>query len=190
MRKIIILLALIIQGWLGFSQPMKNQLFDPESIKINLLFFNTEWSDFGPALIGDSLYFTSFTKFDKNAPKSKQNEIFYDLFVSTLDETGNISDKREVINQFSKNYHNGPVSWCPATKELFITQSNYLQSGAVFKPFRRNYYNLQIVVAKQENGSWKITENFPFNNPKYSVGHPSISSSGDTLIFSRINRED
>ena len=184
MKKIIAILIIIFQQSLGHSEPRKKHIFDLESIKMTILSMNTERSDFGPAIIGDSLYFSAFSNTGKKTKKVQQRDVFYDLFVSEIDPEGNIPDKREVIKQFSKNYHNGPVSWCPTTKELFITQSNYLQSGAIFNPFRKNYYNLQIVTAKQINGSWKICENFAYNNPQYSVGHPTISTTGDTLIFS------
>jgi outer membrane protein OmpA-like peptidoglycan-associated protein len=101
-----------------------------------------------------------------------------------IDNQGDIAGQKHMIQEFSAKYHNGHVSWCKKTGELFITQSNYLEPGKVFNPFRKNYFNLRIVIAKQNNGKWEITESFPYNNPAYSIGHPAISPSGDTLIFS------
>lgn len=185
MKNIIAIILIVLAQMSGFSEPKKKGVFDPESVKLVSLALNTNQSDFGPALIGDSLFFTSFrdellSKTDKNLQKKE----FYSLFSTKIDKEGNIAGKRHVIKDFTTKYHDGPVSYCPATGELFITQSNYLEPGAEFKPFRLNYFNLRIVIAIQERGAWKVVESFPFNNAKYSVGHPAISNSGDTLVFS------
>jgi outer membrane protein OmpA-like peptidoglycan-associated protein len=184
MKKIVLLisLALVLNG---YSQPKKMDLFDPSTVKIMDLPVNTSLSDFGPAVIDDSLFFTSFNEGLQNkSQKEIKKKAFYDLFSSKIDNQGNTTGDRRAIFEFITRYHDGPVSYCPKTGELFITQSNYLEPGAAFKPFRKNYFNLRIIIAKRINGVWKMTESFLFNNPKYSVGHPAISFSGDTLIFS------
>lgn len=185
MKNVIVFVLLIMFVITGYSEPKKKEMFDPESVRLMMLSVNTSQSDFGPALIGDSLFFTSFRdELLNKTEKNLQKKEFYNLFSSQIDKEGNIAGKRRVIKDFMTKYHDGPVSWCPATGELFITQSNYLEPGAVFKPFRKNYFNLRIVIARQVNGEWKMTESFPYNNIQYSVGHPAISSNGDTLIFS------
>jgi len=163
--------------------PKKKQIFDQGSVKVTLLPMNTAQSDFGPALIGDSLYFTSFSDDGKKRPNNQKSG-FCDLFSLKIDEHGDIAGQKQVIREFAAKYHNGPVSWCKKTGELFITQSNYLSPGKVYNPFHKNCYNLGIAIARQVDGKWKITGSFPYNNPQYSVGHPAISPSGDTLIFS------
>ena len=40
------------------------------------------------------------------------------------------------------------------------------------------------MIAKQVNGKWEQVVDFPYNNAEYSVGHPAITESGDTLVFS------
>ena len=185
MKKVIIVVLLIMFVITGYSEPKKKDIFDPESVKLMMLSMNTSQSDFGPALIGDSLYFTSFRdELLNKTEKNLQKKEFYNLFCSQIDKEGNISGKRRVIDEFKTRFHDGPVSWCPGTGELFITQSNNLEPGAEFRPFRMNYFNLRIVIARHKGGAWKMEESFLYNNPKYSVGHPAISSAGDTLIFS------
>ncbi len=185
MKQIIVFLLGIVITASAQSEPKKKEIFDQGSVKVYLMPFNTEQSDFGPSMIGDSLYFTSFSNdLKKKNNKELHKNAFYGLFCSRPDNYGNVSEKREMLPDFCKSYHNGPVAWCPATQELFITQSNYLQSEAIFTPFKKNLYNLQIIIAKHDGGIWKDFEPFPFNSPDYSVGHPAISSAGDTLIFS------
>jgi outer membrane protein OmpA-like peptidoglycan-associated protein len=185
MKKFIVLLILVPFVINGYAQQKKKGLFDPSTVKIMDLSVNTILSDFGPAVIGDSLFFTSYNEeLQTKTEKEIRKKEFYDLFSSKIDNQGTTVGNRHAINEFITRFHDGPVSFCPATGELFITQSNFLEPGAVFKPFRKNYFNLRIIVAKKLNGIWKMTESFPFNNPKYSVGHPAISAAGDTLIFS------
>ena len=185
MKKIILILIAALINFSGYSKPKKKEIFEHETVKLVPLPLNTDHSDFGPAIIGESLYFSSFSN-NLNAKNktSMQKKAFYDLYSSNIDNQGNIIGKPDVIKDFVTTYHDGPVSWCDATKELFITQSNSQEPGLVYNPFRKNYYNLRIIIAKQDNGTWKNVESFPYNDPEYSVGHPAVSVTGDTLIFS------
>jgi outer membrane protein OmpA-like peptidoglycan-associated protein len=159
----------------GYAEPKGTGIFNSESVKLLNLSTNPEYSDFGPAIIGDSLFFTSYNITQRNS----HQKTYYDLYSSKIDLQGNITSQRKVIKEFFTNFHDGPVSYCKATGELFITQSNYSEPN----PFRKHSFNLRIIIAKRENGTWKTITNFPYNNPKYSVGHPAITSTGDTLIF-------
>ena len=72
--------------------------------------------------------------------------------------------------------------------ELFVTQ-NYNDQSVKTRPFQSEINRLRIMIAKRTNGKWiQITE-FPYNNPAYSVGHPTVTESGDTFgIFKRQTR--
>jgi hypothetical protein len=121
----------------GYSEPKEKVIFNSESVKLFNISTNPDYSDFGPAIIGDSLFYTSFNISLKNSHK----KTYYDLFRSKIDFQGNIISQREVIKEFLTNFHDGPVSWCNSTGELFITQSNYLEPN----PFRKNFINLRII---------------------------------------------
>ncbi len=45
-------------------------------------------------------------------------------------------------------------------------------------------YNLQIAVAKMENGKWKKESPFPYNDKRYNYTHPTLSEDGTILLFS------
>ncbi len=185
MKRFILIFAIVIGSTLLFAQPKKGELMDLSSAKMELLPVNTVQSDFGPAVIGDSLFFTSFSDdlLDKSEKRLRKKE-FYDLYNAPLDDKGDVQGQRHAITEFITRYHDGPVSWCAKTGELFMTQSNYVDPTKWYKPFRENYVNLRIVIAKKVNGVWQETEDFVHNNRDYSVGHPAISAGGDTLIFS------
>jgi len=166
------------------AQSTKTDLFDLSSVKISEIKTNTIKSDFGPAIIGKSIYFSSFR--DNVITKPVKNDIskeFYDLYQAGIDDSGKVITERQPLEEFISRFHDGPVSWCAKTGELFITQSNYVDPTVIFKPFRNEHINLRIVVAKRVNDKWDFIEEFPYNNAKYSVGHPAINESGDTLFF-------
>ncbi len=185
MKRLLLISAAIATSTMLFAQPGKGDLLDSSSVKLDLLPTNTVQSDFGPTVIGDSLYFTTFGDdlLEKTEKRLRKKE-FYDLYNAPIDANGEIIGPRHAINEFITRYHDGPVTWCARTGELFMTRSNYTDPVKWYKPFRENYVNLRIVIAKNIDGVWKETEEFSHNNPEYSVGHPAISAGGDTLIFS------
>ena len=85
MKSIILFLTILFIGTASYSMPKKKQIFDQGSVKVTLLPMNTAQSDFGPALIGDSLYFTSFSDDGKKRPNNQKSG-FCDLFSLKIDE--------------------------------------------------------------------------------------------------------
>ena len=166
------------------AQTVKKDMFDQISVKMSELPINTVKSDFGPAVIDSFIYFTSYrdeliTKPDNELIKNE----FYDLYDARIDDSGDVVGTRQALAEFITRFHDGPVSWCAKTNELFITQSNYVDPDVVYKPFKNEDVKLRIVIAKRLNGQWTIIDEFPYNNPKFSIGHPAINESGDTLFF-------
>ncbi len=178
------LFSLLFLSAAGSSQNKDNRIFDPSSFKITEIGTNSIHSDFGPTLVEDSLYFTTFNDDLKSKSDQKlRNKEFYDLYKAGVDQQGNVSGKRIPIKEFITMYNDGPLSWCAKTGELFITRNYDDQSGNL-KPFQNILNRLRIYVAKKIDGRWVRINDFPWNNPQYSVGHPAVTASGDTLVFS------
>ena len=178
------LLTLFILSAPGYSQNKDNGLFDISTVKISEIGTNSIHSDFGPAIVQDSLYFTTFNDklVEKTNSRLKSKE-FYDLYKAVVDKQGNTISDRIPLKEFITRFNDGPVSWCPKTGELFVTQ-NYNDQKTNLKPFQEVVNRLRITIFKRVNGGCKNDSNFPYNNPAYSVGHPAITESGDTLLFS------
>jgi outer membrane protein OmpA-like peptidoglycan-associated protein len=176
---------LFILSLAGNAQERDNRIFEEPVLKISEVKTNTIRSDFGPAVVMDSLYFTSYSDKILGQPDTKlRKSAFYDLYRAKIDTNGNTISKREPISEFLTKYHDGPVSFCERTGELFVTQSDNIAAAEATKRATQDTIRLRIVIAKQVKGKWASIVNFPYNNPAYSVGHPAISVTGDTLIFS------
>lgn len=167
-------LVLTILPFLSFSQ----NCFDNTIIKIEKTIINTEKSDFGAAIVDNNLFYSTLEKTEKTT--KKRNLMFYDLYSSPLDDSGNvINNKTLILSHIGEGFHTGPTSYCEETGELFVTLSNFKDPDIKNKIYVKSDIRLKIVTVKNS-----ITEEFPFNDPTYSVGHPAINKTGDTLYFS------
>ena len=136
-------------------------------------------------MVGDSLYFTSYSDKVMGKTDSKlRKKAYYDLYRAGLDGSGNTTSNRQPIEEFVTKYHDGPVVWSARTGELFVTQSENLEATPFVQTWRADTVRLRITIARQVKGKWDSVTDFPYNNPAYSVGHPAITVTGDTLIFS------
>ena len=169
----------------GYAQEKSDTIFQGVPEKIFEIKTNTIRSDFGPAVVGDTLYFTTYSDKILGEPDLKlRKSAFYDLYKAAIDKNGNTISKREPLFEFLTKYHDGPVSYCEKTGELFVTQSDNVAAAKPTEKSVRDTIKLRIVIAKRVNGKWTNITNFPYNNPAYNVGHPAISITGDTLVFS------
>jgi outer membrane protein OmpA-like peptidoglycan-associated protein len=179
--------ALISEHTAAYCQLPSEALFGMNEFEIVNVGFNTNASDFGPSFVGDDLWFSAYTQRDlKKAEKGKVSEIYYSLFTAPVDGNGfTLYQPRVEVTDFKTGFHEGPVSYCEKTGELFLTLSDTVNVDVLIDEmiYKKVKIRLRIVCCKKENNKWVIKEEMPFNDKEYSVGHPSISSSGDTLFF-------
>ena len=178
-----LLILLVLASFLGFSQ--NSDFLDNAVIKIEKTNINTAASDFGPAFVGDELWFSAFTGAEIDLIRQgKMNEVFYNLYSVPLDGKGNIRGNKVIrLEDVSSGYHAGPVSFCNKTEELFVTLSNFENPAIERVVFRKASIPLKVIILKRSGNNWTEAGEMPFNSSAYSVGHPAVSISGDTLLF-------
>jgi len=185
MKRTLTFVSILLSSLMGYTQSAKTGLFDESTVKMSQIKTNTVHSDFGTAVIGDTILFSSYRdEIGKKSDKELKDKMFYDLFKAGINDSGNVVSNRKTIVEFYTGYHNGPVSWCAKTGELFVTQSNSTNPSIKYEPFINHEVKLKMVIAKKNNNKWYVVEELPFNNADYSVGHPAITETGDTLYFS------
>ncbi len=183
MRKIFLFLLAAFPMFLAGQNGCN--FFENRKLEIEKTTLNTAQSDFGPSFVNDELWYSGFTFEDiKKLTKGGSKNIFYNLFCSSIDNNGNVTGSKHFqFDPNSKEYHEGPVSFCENTKELFVTLSNFVNPEIKYKVYRKADIRLRIIIAQKVGDEWKLKEELPFNDSTYSVGHPSISITGDTLFF-------
>ncbi len=141
---------------------------------------NTKETEIGPFIINGVLYFSSLNPTNHHAFK---NENFFDIYSTFMHQSIQPEPNRAIEENLSSEFHDGPSAYCNATGELFVTKSNYenafFNKGLVYKKQVR----LKMAIYELKNGNWEYKEEFLYNNPRYSVGHPAISITGDSLFF-------
>jgi len=154
----------------------------------NAFTLNSPFSDFGPMFYKDGLIFTSDRDIDMINDKnyhwtnfgyldiySAQPKFYNDFWA----ELGNVE---KMSNTFNQAYHDGPASFTADYKQIFTTRtlknSTKKDSTNIHTDLLKIYFT---DLSDEKKVQYKA---FPFNSEDYSVGHPSISADGKTLIFS------
>lgn len=168
----------------AFAQE-NNGFFKNVTTEIEKTGINTVASDFGPSFVEDQLWVSAFTGEEISLlQEGKTKNVFYNVYAIPVDSKGNITGDREIkLEGVSHGYHAGPVSFCPKTDELFVTLSNFENPKIENIVFQKAKIPLKIIVMRKAGKGWDYVRDLPFNSSDYSVGHPAISSSGDTLFF-------
>jgi len=139
--------------------------------------FNSELSEFGPTFYKDGIVFTGGGPVLEN--KSTFNS-YTDLYFSKRLSQDEYERPFKLRGKINDNFHDGPASFSPLGDEVWFTRT----SEIVIKESEETRRNLTIWkgVLLDEH-KWGKIEEFSFNNPNYSVAHPSISKDGSKLYF-------
>lgn len=154
-----------------------------EKFKVFNLNINTDKSDFGVSLYKGGIVFASAHRGRIKTRKrfGWTGEPYLDLYFSP----GGYQDKfREPVpfsDKINSKYHEGPASFTAAGDFVYFTRNNFFEGKTKLSSTGTN--KLSIYTASLKKNKWDDTELFEFNNPEYSIGHPSISDDGKLLYF-------
>ena len=140
---------------------------------------NSEENDFCPILYNNDFYFASSRYYSsyKENNFSRDGSLFLEYYKTTYKD-GKYSNINSICTDMSVEFHEGPATLSPDGNTLYITV-NYPEKEKASKQV-----NLKIFILKKDaNGCWKKSEEFPFNNADYSVGHPALSPDGTIMYF-------
>ncbi|HEX8515521.1 MAG TPA: OmpA family protein [Bacteroidia bacterium] len=158
----------------GFSGLLK----DDGKYKVEHLKVNTEAKDFAPTYYKDKIVFAS-TRSAAKMVKRKDNWTgmpFLNLYVSDID--GSQLKKPENFNKdMNTKMHDGPASFSNNGTFMAFTTNNSDDKTP------DKIVELQIAFSTFKDENWSEPEAFAFNNPEYSVGHPCLTSDGNTMYF-------
>jgi len=144
---------------------------------------NTKGSDMGPAYYKNELVFSS-TSLSGTVTKRTYgwNELPYlDMYVAQIASNGDLRFPKPFAPKLKTNFHDGPMTYDEKNDRIFYTINNATK-GRILKS-KGGVTNLKINFAKRVEDDWEYDGSFRFNNEEYSVGHPSIDSTGNVLYF-------
>ena len=147
---------------------------------------NTAQSDFGPAFYAGELVFAS----DHIINLGESNQYgwtgrgYLDIKSSSPDVPGefwgNMDAPADFDPKFNQIFHDGPAAFSIDMNIIYFTRSFFDEAKREGK-FITGL--LKIFYCTKTNSEWGEVKPFYLNSPDYSVGHPALSTDGQTLYF-------
>ena len=161
------------------NSQLTNLQKDQGKYKVTHLDINTDAEDFGPSYYKNKIVFASSRETTPNIIKKEYNwnrKPFLDIYVADMegDQLKNPQIFSDVLNG---KMHEGPASFSNDGSFMAFTRNNYADAS------KDGVVKLQIYFSTLKDGKWTAPEAFSLNNREFSVGHPCLSSDGNTMYF-------
>lgn len=141
---------------------------------------NSTKSEFGPMIVGDTLYYSRIDEIKEEENQTKEPKAFYRIRRAELDHNGQVVSTVVFDREKSSRYHDGPLCYSSAAGCYFITRSSFDEAEVKNKVFKKRMVELKLDM--YDPVSRKSTP-FPHNVKGFSVVHPTTNAKGDVLYF-------
>ena len=152
--------------------------------KIRSAKINSPASDFAPGFFtGNRLLFSSSRGLGVGARRyyAWNSQPYLNIYQAEILSDTTL-DKVSVLNSdVNSRYHEGTVSYDPSNNLMYLTRNNFVR-GSLHKS-KTGRVNLAVYTVTYKNGDWGELVPFSLNNKEYSVGHPSLTKSGNRIYF-------
>lgn len=118
---------------------------------------------------------------DKYLDAEDEQSMYLDVYKFSRQENNELKVEDWEGGAVNTRYHDGPVSYDSANKELFITRNNVKKGKPVLDA--KGKVNLKLFVSKEVGGVFQEASEIGWNSDDYSNAHPSVSKDGKTLYF-------
>ncbi|HMR45753.1 MAG TPA: OmpA family protein [Bacteroidia bacterium] len=152
-------------------------LFDISRLPFN----GIDESNFSPELYYSGIVYVSNRNPDAKSYKKVPVIDNYNLFYAQQTELGHWMDPVPLRGTINSIFNEGPCSFNNKFTKAFVTRN--ANEGKKIVTNQQSENVLEIFEATTKDGEWNISGPVNFNNNNYSVGHPSISPSGNTMVF-------
>ena len=180
--------SLILVSSVLYSQQSFNKIVASYSGKVfSTEGINSSHQDFSVVLSNDKAYFASSREqnqvnYGENNWKNDKKIKVFEASIENLTSLYDISFSKvkyfsPLLEEFS---HTGPITFSSSGDTLFYSQSTLKNSFKVVSKTRRP----QLFMLTKVDGKWlKSAIPMPFNDFRYSFGHPCYDSKSKTLYF-------
>lgn len=152
----------------------------------NLQAINTAGMDFSPITYRDGVVFTSDRETHRLTKKkdlwTKDN--FTDLFFAKVSEDGLPTGEAELFgSDLNEQLHDGTPTFNQEGTEMIFSRSD--TEGETPDGVKE----LQLYIAKMQDGEWLPAEKLSISKSAYSYTHPTLNQDGTKLYFSSNKKE-
>ncbi|MEK6452266.1 MULTISPECIES: OmpA family protein [Myroides] len=154
------------------------QRYDLESLPIN-----SEYSDYGAAILGDKLVFTSARETEHGGKIHKwTNEAVTSLYMSTIASDGSFSEPELFDKSAKTKVNEASAIFTKDGKTMYFTRNNFKKNKKVYN----SDYAILLKLYKatlNESGQWNEAVELPFNSDDFNTAHPALSPDEKWLYF-------
>ncbi|WP_330442771.1 OmpA family protein [Flavobacterium sp. C4GT6] len=157
----------------------------PSNYTVSNLGSNSDMADFGTAFYGGQIVFSSSRDTTKVGGKtySWNEQPYLELYVADRNaEDGSLFNIQKFLPKEQTQYHNATISFMPDLKTVYYS-ANIVKSNDKLITDDEGTGNFEIIKGTIDGEKLSATEKLPFDNKKYSVGHPAVSADGKWLFF-------
>lgn len=146
---------------------------------------NSEYSDYGSALMGNQLVFA--TARDTGGVAKRRHSWNYKSFTNlySADTKGDFDSIPGKPSRFSKEintkFHEATPVFTKDGNTMYFTRNNYYAGRQGTDRFKIT--RLKLYRASFANGKWGNVTELPFDSSEYSTAHPALSPDEKTLYF-------
>jgi len=145
---------------------------------------NSKNADFSTTYYGENIVFVSNRELLGVSVKRQHkwnNEPFLNLFLAEVGSEGKLQNIRPFSEKVNTKFHEGPLTFSADKQTMMFTRNNYLNKKK--GKSSDDIVKLKIYSSEKTDLGWSDPVDFPYNSDEYSVGHPTMSADGKTLIF-------
>lgn len=158
----------------------------PEFLKDSLSYtllevkHNQYASDFGPMYYDDKVAFLSSRSTKKWIKRTFNwdESAYLDFYVTSTNDSSQVVR----LKGLNSSFHEGPGQLFLDSTKIVFTRNN-ISSNRVLRD-QKGVNRLQIYFAERDSAkNWLTAKPYQYNHKDYSLGHPTITEDGKTMIF-------
>ena len=167
--------------WIGASDFAASGQELPSLYKVSASPLNSPVADFGIALNGNRVIYSSARKDIKRKMEEKGGSVNPNqLFVAEFEAADALSDPLLFKSDLKNTMNQGPVAFSGDGRWVVYTKNNFVDGTRMQL---NNGLELSMYIAPvKENGNWGESQAFPFNNEQ-SNGYASLNQDGSIVYF-------
>lgn len=144
---------------------------------------NSEYSDYGGAILGNKLIFTSSRDTGSVSKRifAWTNQSFTNLYGSDVKEDGALGKPKRFGNKLNSKFHESSPAFTKDGKTMYFTRNNYLDGKK--GEDNKKITLLKLYKATLNGETWGNVTELPFDSNEYSTAHPALSPDEKTLYF-------
>lgn len=145
---------------------------------------NSAESDFSPAFYDGGIVFVSNRKNWRLNQSTYywDDSYFLDLYHARADKNGVVGEPESLTKRINTIFHEGPAVFFENDTKVIFTRNNFNLGES--RTSTEGINKLKLYYAeKNKKGKWSKPITMPFSDDNYSVGHPTITSDGNTMFF-------